>query len=181
MSEKQIEINEDAIEETQKEEEVTAKIEEKKSPAEENYLQILQLLKADFDNYKKRVLKEKLELSSFIKSQFIYKLLPIIDDFERLVSERKVDEQNDDQENKRVGAELIYQKLLNILKEEGLEKFESVGSKFNPEVHEAIVIEQGDEDRDDEVIEEWQKGYFFESKLLRPAKVKVYKTNKQTE
>lgn len=179
MSEKQMTENEEVIEKIQNEDEAKERREEKISPEEENYLEILQRLKADFDNYKKRVTKEKLELSSHIKSQFIYKLLPVIDDFERMVKKRKNDDHIDGHENNFSGTELIYQKLLTILKEEGLEKFDSVGNEFNPELHEAIIIEQGDDERDNQVVEEWEQGYLFESKLLRPAKVKVYKSNKQ--
>ena len=79
------------------------------------------------------------------------------------------------------GCETIYNRLLSILKEEGLEPLESVGENFNPEIHEAVLIESGEEDLDNKILEEWQKGYKFKTKLIRPAKVKVYQKKQPNE
>ncbi|MBD3288056.1 nucleotide exchange factor GrpE, partial [candidate division KSB1 bacterium] len=125
---------------------------------------------AEFENYKRRVRKEREELSDFVKRELIEKLLPVLDDFERMLDNaHKIDEAQ------LSGNKLIYTKLYSILRTEGLEPIESVGEEFDPEWHEAVVIEKGEDGEDNTVIEEWQKGYLFKSKLLRPAKVKVFK------
>ena len=134
---------------------------------ENNHLEMLQRLKAEFENYKKRVTREKLELSTLFKSQLVGNLLPIIDDFERMF-------ENSSEKNDVI--KLIYNKFLSVLKEEGLELIESVDKEFDPEFHEAIMIETGDDDDcNNKILAEIQKGYIFKEKLLRPAKVNVYK------
>ena len=112
-----------------------------------------------------------MELSTLIKSQLIYNLLPVVDDLERMFNNT-----HPDSENVLAGSKVIYDKLISILSDEGLQPLESVGKDFDPEFHEAVLIESGDDDLDNKIIDEWQKGYLFKSKLLRPAKVKVYKT-----
>jgi len=138
---------------------------------DEKYLERLQRLQAEFVNYKKRIEREKLELSDFFKSELIGSLLPVIDDFERMLDHSN----NEDNEFLR-GIELIYQKLLDILKDQGLQPIESVGQKFDPNLHEAILIETSENGEDETVAEELRKGYIFNNKLLRPAQVKVIKT-----
>ncbi len=135
---------------------------------ESAYIEMLQRLQAEFDNYRKRVKKESTELSDRVKSQLIYKLLPVLDDFERMIDLNKPGESD--------GAFLIYQKLIDILSVEGLEAVPAVGERFNPECHEAVIIVQVEDEADDDIVtEELQKGYYFKKKLLRPAKVKVSK------
>ncbi len=143
---------------------------EKTGQDEMSLMERLQRLQAEFQNYRKRVEKENMELSSFIKSQLIYKLLPVIDDFSRMFN-------HGDEEDLKIinGSEAIYRKLLSILQDEGLETIQTVGRTFDPYLHEAVLVESGAEGEDDQIIEEWEKGYMFKSKLLRPAKVKVYK------
>jgi len=135
---------------------------------EENLEKLLRL-KAEFVNYKRRTEKEKLDLSGFVKSQLIYRLLPVIDDFELMFSHA-----NDDRENLSE-CKTIYKKMLSILESEGLEAINSTGEEFDPNIHEAMMIEHSDQEEDNKIIEEWQKGYTFKSKLLRAAKVKVLK------
>lgn len=144
--------------------------EEEKVPEERDYINMIQRLKAEFENYKRRVRKEREELSDFVKRELIEKLLPVLDDFERMLDNaHKIDEAQ------LSGNKLVYTKLYSILRNEGLEPIESVGEEFDPEWHEAVVIEKGEDGEDNTVIEEWQKGYLFKSKLLRPSKVKVFK------
>lgn len=143
---------------------------QQQEPDELDYISMLQRLKAEFENYKKRVQKEKTELSDYVKSDLIAKLLPVIDDFERMFENSQHLDEIQLNANK-----LIYTKLFTILENEGLEPIDAVGEEFDPEWHEAVVIEKGENGEDHKVIEEWQKGYLFKSKLLRPAKVKVFK------
>lgn len=135
-----------------------------------NYVEQLQRLQAEFANYRKRIEKEKLELSTFYKSELVSALLPIIDDFERMLNH------TDDSNNELLtGVRLIFQKLLDILQSQGLKPIVAIGQKFDPTIHEALFVERTDNGDDETVIEEWQKGYFFNDRLLRPAQVKVSK------
>ncbi len=135
-----------------------------------NYLEQLQRLQAEFANYRKRIEKEKLELSTFYKSELVGALLPIIDDFERMLNH------TDDSNNELLtGVRLIFQKLLDILQSQGLKPIVAVGQKFDPTIHEALFVERTDNGDEETVVEEWQKGYFFNDRLLRPAQVKVSK------
>ena len=149
--------------------------EEPLSEEDKNYLEMLQRLKAEFDNYKKRSTKEKQELAGFIKSQLIMKLLPVIDDFERMFDHSYENEKDQSHSEFIKGSEIIIDKFLSILKDEGLEKIESVGEKFDPNLHEALFMEPTKEGEDNIVLEEFEKGYLFDSKLVRPVKVKVSK------
>lgn len=135
-----------------------------------NYVEQLQRLQAEFANYRKRIEKEKLELSTFYKSELVSALLPIIDDFERMLNH------TDDSNNELLtGVRLIFQKLLDILQSQGLKPIVAIGQKFDPTIHEALFVERTDNGDDETVIEEWQKGYFFNDRLLRPAQVTVSK------
>ena len=137
------------------------------------YLEQLQRLQAEFMNYKKRVEKERLELSDLFKSELVGYLLPVIDDFDRMLNHS--DHGNSEFFN---GVKLIYQKLVEVLKEQGLKQIEAVGQKFDPCFHEAVLIEKSENGEDEIVSEEWRKGYLFNDRLLRPAQVKVLKSEK---
>lgn len=149
---------------------------DQESSDENKYLNQLLRLKAEFANYKKRVEKERLELSGFIKSELVLSLLPVLDDFELML-----DHTNNEDNELLKGIKLIYTKLLDALKEHGLKPIEAVGKKFDPYFHEAVLIETGEDGEDDVVAEEWRKGYLFKDKLIRPAQVKVIKSEKAYE
>ena len=140
------------------------------STTEQNHFDQLQRLKAEFSNYKKRMENEKSMLSDLIRSDVFKSLLPVIDDFERLLFHvnNKEHEVND-------GVNLIFQKLMDTLKDQGLKQINSVGEKFDPNFHEALLTEHQKDTEEDTVIEEWRKGYVFKDRLLRPAQVKVNK------
>ena len=101
------------------------------------YLEQLLRLQAEFMNYKKRVEKERLELSDLFKSELVGSLLPVIDDFDRML-----DHSNHENSEFLNGVKLIYQKLVEVLKEQGLKPIEAVGQKFDPCFHEAVLIEK---------------------------------------
>ncbi len=158
-------------ERTEKQSETTAeKVEEKKTGSENQFRDQLQRLQAEFSNYKRRVEAERLLLSDLIKGDFVVNLLPILDDFERLRNHNTVGNSEFAE-----GIRLIHEKLLKALAEQGLKKVETVGHKFNPKLHEAMLVESHENMADDSIIEEWRKGYLFKEKLLRPAQVKVNK------
>lgn len=143
--------------------------------SEKEYIDQLKRLQAEFSNYRKRVDKERERLSSTGKGELVLKLLPVLDDFERMVNHHQ-------QGNpcSLDGVQLIYQNLRKILSDEGLEEIPSIGERFDPEFHEAVGVEETGEDQDGLVLEESQKGYRFGEKLLRPSRVKVGKYVEKT-
>jgi len=143
---------------------------EKENLSENNHFGQIQRLKAEFANYKKRMENERILLSELIRSEFIKSLLPVIDDLDRLV--QHLDAENQDVKE---GIKIIYQKFMNTLSEQGLSLVKSVGEKFDPNFHEALLAEHHEDAEEDIVIEEWRKGYLFKDRLLRPAQVKVNK------
>lgn len=149
------------------EKEITESGEDKK------YLDQLLRLQAEFMNYKKRVEKERLELSDLFKSELVGSLLPVIDDFERML-----DHANSENNEFLKGVKLIYQKFYDILKDQGLKTIQARGQKFDPRLHEAMLTENSENGDDEIVAEEWRKGYLFNERLLRPAQVKVLKSEK---
>ncbi len=122
---------------------------------------------ADFDNYRRRAERERGEVLDYASRETILGLLPILDDFERAL---KVE--SGDREYTR-GMELIYQRLFDSLKKMGLEPINSTGQPFDPNIHHAVDRAVTDEADENTVLEEYQRGYNFRGKLLRPAMVKV--------
>ena len=134
---------------------------------DEKYLDQLLRLQAEFQNYRRRTEKEWAEASVRAKGDLVMHLLPILDDFQRMLQHHK------EQPCSLEGVQLIYQKLIKILKDEGLEPIEAIGKEFDPDFHEAIGVHQVNRDQDGLIAEEWEPGYRFSGKLLRPSKVRV--------
>jgi molecular chaperone GrpE len=122
---------------------------------------------AEFQNFRKRVEKEKIEFFEYASTEAVRALLPILDDFERALKA-----ESGDQEFSR-GIELIYQRLFESLKKLGLEPMAAAGQPFDPNIHHAVEMVETDEAADHTVLEEYQRGYNFKGRLLRPAMVKV--------
>lgn len=136
------------------------------------YFDQLQRLQAEFMNYKKRMERERENLNRYIKVEIIRKLLPVIDDFERFLASHQREIKESGGLN---GIQLVFEKLSQILKDEGLEALSALGQSFDPNFHEALFMQETDEEQDGKVLEVWEKGYFLGEWLLRPAKVKVGK------
>lgn len=128
---------------------------------------------ADFDNFRKRTAKEKMELVQVAGKDVIVALLPIIDDFERAL---KASEDTSDSTHAKEGMQLIYNKLVSNLGAKGLKAIESIGQQFNTDQHEAITeIAAPQPDMQGKVLDEVQKGYLLNGKIIRYAKVVVGK------
>ncbi len=129
---------------------------------------------AEFDNFKKRTHKEKLDFYKYANQDTLVAMLPIIDDFERAIKQLQLDETD---EKVLEGVQLIYQKLYNVLKEKGLEKIEiKVGDNFDVETQEAITqIETEDADMKNKVVDVIETGYQLGDKVIRFAKVVIGK------
>jgi molecular chaperone GrpE len=141
-------------------------LEEENSTLKDQYLR----KQADFENFRKRMHREKEDATKFANANLLLDLVSIIDDFERAI---KAGEDTQDIESFRKGIELIEKQLVGMLERKwGLRRFDSEGEPFDPEKHEAIATEEKDTDVS-EVTEDYQKGYFLHDRVLRHAKVKV--------
>jgi len=140
----------------------------------EKYLANWQRVQADFANYKRRAQQEKAEIIEFANSTLILSLLSIMDDFERAFDSLPPQFA---ESNWIEGTKLIYSKLENILKKQGLTKIEAKGELFDTHLHEAVMSQEGKEGI---IIEEIQKGYKLKNRIIRPSKVVVGK-NKEKE
>jgi molecular chaperone GrpE len=123
--------------------------------------------RAEYDNARRRAERDRLEFLQFAAADMVKSLLPVLDDFERALKTETTDQ------NYAKGVELIYQRLLETLKKAGLEPIEAQGKLFDPNIHEAVQRLTTEEAEDHTVLEEFQRGYNFKGKLLRPAWVKV--------
>ena len=126
-------------------------------------------LQAEFDNFRKRTERERLDFAEYAGEQTIRALLPILDDFERALIAASGGAGHEFIR----GIELIYNGLLETLKKQGLEPIESAGTKFDPNFHNAIGRLETDEHEDGTVVQEYQRGYNFKGRLLRPSMVQV--------
>jgi molecular chaperone GrpE len=136
--------------------------------AEKGELQeVLKRRQADFENFRKRAERDRSEFVQFAGMEFVREMLPILDDFERALKvECAV-------ANYTKGIQLIYTRLYEALKKMGLEPMDTVGKKFDPNQHQAIERVETNQAEDQTILGEFQKGYNFKNKLLRPAMVKV--------
>ena len=124
-------------------------------------------LHAEFDNFRRRAERERSELAQYAASEFVSAILPALDDFERALRVETADRKY------ARGLELIYQGLSETLKKMGLDPIETAGKTFDPTVHQAVQRVETDEADDQTILTEFQKGYKFRGKLLRPAMVQV--------
>jgi len=129
---------------------------------------------ADFQNYKKRVEKDKAQWGHFIQSDFFNYLLPIIDDFDRALEQSQKEESSSNLKEWVKGFKLIHKSLYDFLKKQNVEPIEQV-TTFDPELHEALVQVDSDEHESGAIVEVMQRGFLLNGKVLRPAKVSVAK------
>jgi molecular chaperone GrpE len=122
---------------------------------------------AEFDNFRRRAEREKADVLEYANTETVRSLLPILDDFERALKVESADKEY------ARGMELIYQRLSEALKKLGLEPIDTAGQKFDPYLHHAIDRVETGEHEDDAILDEYQRGYNFRGRLLRPAMVKV--------
>lgn len=128
-------------------------------------------LQAEFDNYRKRTLKEKMDLSKNAGESILMKVLPVMDDFERALEHM---ERNEHTENIMEGVELIHKKFTEFLNQNGVKSMDSKGNAFDTDLHEAITkIPVPEDDQKGKVFDVVQKGYTMNDKVIRFAKVVV--------
>ena len=137
------------------------KMENDKNGKEKNYFEELQRLQAEFENFRKRVENERLRILRNANEDLIIKLLSVLDNFELAL--KHIDDK---------GVIMIYSEFYSILEKEGLKTIKTDG-KFDPKTHEALIQEVGKEN--EEILEEIQKGYTLNDKVIRASKVKISK------
>lgn len=146
----------------------TEKLASELQEQKDKYLRLV----AEFDNFKRRTAKERIELSQTAGKDILFSLLDILDDSER--AEKQL-ETSADMNQAKEGITLIFNKLRNILQQKGLSPMQSIHTDFDVEKHEAIAEVDADEKNKGKVIDEVQKGYYLNDKILRFAKVVVGK------
>jgi len=124
-------------------------------------------LQAEFDNFRRRANREKAEVIEYANSESVGAIVPILDDFERALKLVHTDSEY------ARGMELIYQRLSEALKKLGLEPISAKGQKFDPHIHHAVDRVETEDEEEDTILDEYQRGYNFRGRLLRPAMVKV--------
>ncbi len=122
---------------------------------------------AEFENFRRRTLREKEEIRDFAAMETLRPLLAVLDDFERALKAPAADDEY------RKGIELIYKRLFDALMQMGLTPIEAVNRKFDPNLHQAVESVKVEEGEDHIILEEFARGYEYKGRLLRPAMVKV--------
>ena len=149
---------------------VEEQLERARSEAAE-HLDDLKRLKAEFENYRKRVLKEQTQLVERASQQLVERLMPVLDNFELALIAA---DRTKDYDSLVRGVEIVYGELMDLLHKEGLQKIDALGRPFDPTQHEAVLeVGDGPADGDPIVAEVVRNGYTLKGKVLRPAMVKV--------
>jgi molecular chaperone GrpE len=141
-------------------------VQEKLAEMQDKYIR----LSAEFDNYRKRTLREKMDLSKYAGENLLLNILPLMDDFDR--ARAHMDTATDSTALKD-GIDLIYVKFSDFLKQNGVKEIESLNTEFNVDIHEAVAKVPVDDDKKGKVIDVVQKGYYLQDKVLRFSKVVV--------
>jgi molecular chaperone GrpE len=134
------------------------------------YLDDLQRLKAEFDNYRKRIVKEQTSLLERASASLLHRLLPVLDNFELAVASA---EESREFDRMLKGIEMVFGELKEVLTAEGLTAIAAKGQAFDPNYHEAALTVDGEEDGEPYVAEELRSGYTYKGRVLRPSMVKV--------
>lgn len=152
-------------------EEMSAELELARQEAKETYDRMLRLA-AEFDNYKKRIEKERSTALKYAEEGLLRELLPSVDNLERAVEQGRT---TNDVKVLLEGIELTLQGLLSSLDKVGLKPVSDTGAPFDPNYHEALAMEESEEIPENHILREFQKGYLYKDRLIRAAKVVVSK------
>ena len=139
---------------------------EKAQMENQDMLNRLQRLQADFENFRKRSTKERVDLLNSANQSLVTNLLPVLDNFQRALDSQ-------DTGKLKEGLGLILKQFQDILQKEGLKEIDSLNKPFDPNLHDAVMQVQLDDAPENTVVEVLQKGYLFRDKVIRPAMVKV--------
>lgn len=144
----------------------TAKLRQELEAEQNKYLRLL----ADFDNYKRRAVKDRQDAEKFRAQSLLTDLLPVLDNFDRALA---VETTTEESASILKGLEMVRDSLLDAVKREGLEEVKAIGEQFDPNFHQAVMQESDDSQESGAVLKELQKGYTLKGRVLRPAMVSV--------
>jgi molecular chaperone GrpE len=136
----------------------------------EDYLKRLKYLQADFENYRRRVERDLQDMTQHSNERLVANIVTILDDLENAISAGKTTKNKG---SLLEGVEMVYKKLDKLLEKEGLQRIESVGKPFNPNLHEVLMQIPTDKYEEGTVIEEVRKGFKFKGRIIRPSVVKL--------
>jgi molecular chaperone GrpE len=145
----------------------------KAAKADENWDKFVRAT-ADFDNYKKRAAREKIEATKYANEALIERLIPILDNFEAAMT-AATSAQTQSNDSLKTGVSMILSQFKNVLTDSGLEEIDAIGKQFDPNLHEAVSQESSAEVAEGQVLKQLRKGYKLRDKLIRPAMVVVAK------
>jgi len=160
---KKEEVKQDTVPETETPQEAPAEVPAEKQTDSDKYLRLM----AEFDNYKKRSAKERENIYTDVRVDTVSKFLPVYDNLERALKAETADEAY------KKGVELTFNQLLDVFKKLGVEEIESVGKAFDPNLHNAVMHVEDEEKGENEIVEEFQKGFKVGDKVIRFSMVKV--------
>lgn len=138
---------------------------------EDKYLR----LKAEFDNFRRRKDKEVIQYLEYDGLRFIENILPIVDDFNRMLHATEKSDKRDNQDSIKEGAEMVYQKLVRFLADSQVKSFGEPGETLDADLHDAMMTKTEEKRKDGEILEVFEKGYRYKDKVIRHAKVIVNK------
>ena len=159
------------VEPAESKEKLVEELEKTKKEAAENYDKYLRVT-ADLENLKKRAIKERADAINYGNERLIKDILPIVDSLERALDHAY---NSEDFDAFVEGLKLIYDKLLVSLEKHGVERIDAAGKDFDPNFHEAMLQVETEEFEDNKIVEEFEKGYLLNGRLLRPVKVSISK------
>jgi molecular chaperone GrpE len=153
------------------EQELMVKLQETEEKAAENYDKYVRAI-AELDNYRKRAIREKADAIQYGNEDLLRDILPLVDGMDRALEHAC---NSDDFDAFRKGLKLLQGQLLGCLQKHGVEMIDTTGKDFNPHIHEAMMQVESAQHEDSQVVEEFERGYLLNGRLLRPAKVSVCK------
>lgn len=151
-----------------------AELKDRAAKADEHWDRLLRTT-ADFDNFKKRAVREKQDAIKFANESLLQKLIPVLDNFDMALAAAQTTAKGDAVQSLQTGVNMIYQQLKAALTEAGLEELDAADKPFDPNVHEAVSQKETAEVPEGQVVQQLRKGYKFRDRLLRPATVVVAK------
>ena len=170
------ENEEEKDEKSEDEDDELAKLNKNLEEKDEEIIELkshIQRLQADFDNFRKQGEKQKQDLIRYANEGLILKFIDVYEDMERAL------ENSTNEEDIREGLELIYSKMKNTLKKEGVEAIPTEGEKFDPFKHEALLTVDSPDHENNEIVDELMKGYTLKDKVIKYSKVRVCKKAKK--
>lgn len=147
-------------------------VKEAEDKAKENYDQLLRL-KADFENTKKRLQREKEDTIKFANERLLIEILPIVDNLDRAMASLS---EGHDPAKVMQGLKLAQEELHQVLESHGVKVIPAVGETFNPQFHEAVAAVESADTKEETVLDEIQRGYTLNGRLIRPSRVRISKT-----